>query len=405
MKHLLPCTCFFLVSLGVAAESRILFVSDGESGSGHFDLYSMRADGTDLRRLTATVGSEWAPAIAPDGRRVAFVDATAEAPNMRIMDLETGGVEEVPGRRALAVNWVDGDTLLYLAEMEHAWAAQFEIVQRDLASGAETVLFGESYTVYPTGGDSLEVDRAAGRVFFTSFLPGHFKAVMHHGPVDGSEAPGVFAACEDEPAHEEQNEGPVLGDHYDLVPSPDGTKIAYAADHRSGWHRLYVRDRGDECGSQLRLSDVYCGDPAWSPDSQWLVFTRAGESTFGMEPYIGDLIRINVDGTGEVNLTAGLGALAGRCAHAAVYEEAAGTPCEPFLIVDVTRTPDGDVVFAWEAGDGIRYQVEHSSDLRTWADDLPDSLRGPADAGTILTFTDVAPTPAHRFYRVKALCP
>jgi TolB protein len=49
---------------------RIVFVSNRDGG---LDLYSIRADGTDERRLTGSAADEDAPRISRDGRRVLFV--------------------------------------------------------------------------------------------------------------------------------------------------------------------------------------------------------------------------------------------------------------------------------------------------------------------------------------------
>ena len=49
--------------------SRIVFSSDR---SGTDDIYSMAADGTDVRRLTVNPAAEMAPTFSPDGSRIAF---------------------------------------------------------------------------------------------------------------------------------------------------------------------------------------------------------------------------------------------------------------------------------------------------------------------------------------------
>jgi len=49
---------------------RIAFISNR---SGNFDLFTMNADGSDLRQLTTTVDDETTPAWSPDGSKIAYV--------------------------------------------------------------------------------------------------------------------------------------------------------------------------------------------------------------------------------------------------------------------------------------------------------------------------------------------
>jgi|GEM_PF-5009982 len=56
------------------AETRIMLVSD-KVVTGSFELYSIKADGTDLVRMTTTATiSEWAPVLSPNGMRIAMVN-------------------------------------------------------------------------------------------------------------------------------------------------------------------------------------------------------------------------------------------------------------------------------------------------------------------------------------------
>jgi Tol biopolymer transport system component len=50
--------------------SRVLFMSDR---GGNWDVYSVAADGSDLRRLTDTPGNDGLATASPDGRAIAFL--------------------------------------------------------------------------------------------------------------------------------------------------------------------------------------------------------------------------------------------------------------------------------------------------------------------------------------------
>jgi TolB protein len=88
--------------------------------------------------------------------------------------------------------------------------------------------------------------------------------------------------------------------------SPDGRKIAFHSFDRPWWRGnadLYVMNAD---GSGLRrltrdpASDVV---PVWSPDGRKIAFTRSHEPAEGRGPPESDVYVINVDGTGERNLT------------------------------------------------------------------------------------------------------
>ena len=58
--------------------------------TGQWDLYTMRADGTDLRRRTDTLGFEARTAFSPNGRKIAYTLADEEGDPIGVVDLRTG---------------------------------------------------------------------------------------------------------------------------------------------------------------------------------------------------------------------------------------------------------------------------------------------------------------------------
>jgi len=393
-------------------ETRILFCSDKQAPAGQFEFYSVRADGTDLRRLTSTAQvSEWAPALAPDGRRLAYVarEGGALMGTLHLSDLEGGPGSPLGTEvQALSVQWASDTTLYYLGYLSNRWDQPYFDVRKINTDGTgEARVYPGPFWVWRTGADSFALARVPGRLYFstTSDVPGEFGVRPVAGELSGAAPDTVFARCIElsyEP-DEPKVPGDFLIDHYDLAVSQDDALLAYVADHGSGVHRLYVRDLAGDCTTQRRLSSGYCGDPDFAPDGSFVVFTRAATSTFGAAPYLGDLIRISPDGTQERDLTSGWVEVAGRCAHPLVYRSA-GPPCAPFTLQIIAELPTDPVRIVWASEPGVSYQVEHSADLLEWHRDLAGSSLTAKPGETEVAFSDPGPRDAPRFCRVVAAC-
>lgn len=259
--------------------------------------------------------------------------------------------------------------------------------------------------MWETGKDSLGVDRAAGRVYFTAFAGVASAATLLSGLLTGTTHDRTYLRGTDPGAvGETLADGLNLVDHYDAAISPDGARLAYCADHGTGFHRVYAKNNNpSETASQTRRGDVYCGDPSWSPDGTFLVHTRALASTFGGSFYSGDIIRSASSGAiAEQNLTSAHATLRRRCGQAVVYE---APDCPSGLVgFTIARAPTG-VTLTWPATPGLVYQVEYSTEPSGWQADLSGSERVAEAGQSTLSFTDPAAGANRRVYRVKVTCP
>ena len=388
---------------GIAsAETRILFVSDKESGNGTFDLYSMSENGADLKRLTNTPEiSEWVPVVSPDGTQIAYTDDSLAEGNILVSptDFSMRATIVIPGR-STAVQWEDDESLVYIEAVPGPGLPRFILTRTNLFNGTVEPVIGGTYSVFPTGIDGLHVHRDLNRFYFTSTVNGIQGVTILSAPLAGNLPDLTYDHCEDFNA---ENMSLSLVDHYDATVSPDGRKMAFVADHGRGSHRLYVRTNvTDGCSTQIRLSDTFCGDPAWSTDGTWIAFTRATTSTFGAAPYIGDLVRVNADGTETEVLTADLARVSGRCAHPFVYDtENGATPTPPPFSASIERR-GGDIEVVWPSqGEGSLYTLQFSSDLAIWQG-LPGA-ENLTETGVLLTDAFVATD--ELYFRVVMVSP
>jgi hypothetical protein len=81
-----------------------------------------------------------------------------------------------------------------------------------------------------------------------------------------------------------------------LIPSPDGKTIAYLRDFES-YVQLWAMDRDGGNRRPILNGNVFIESAAWSPDGQRLALTYSSDAVSA------DIVTINADGTGFVDLT------------------------------------------------------------------------------------------------------
>ena len=89
---------------------------------------------------------------------------------------------------------------------------------------------------------------------------------------------------------------------YEPSLSPDGTKIAFTTYRYGGW-KIAIADINGDNVRRLTLDPQYAYDASWSPDSKRIVYRRIVNKGGAYFRGNGDIYSINVDGTGNVNLS------------------------------------------------------------------------------------------------------
>ncbi len=264
-------------------EGRIAFRSDRPSGFSTA-LYTMRADGSDLRQVTfGTTDKE--PAWSPDGSRIAYA-RFADGTSFDIVVMDADGSNPL-----VLVASPEQDT-------QPAWSPDGSLIAyRGLTQDAQGFFHSRIFVVPADGSGppvaitepSLEAEDPAWspdgrRIAFTAFTGDSPDVVVANA--DGSSLRRLTY-------HVETDRRPAW--------SPDGTKIAFESFRDDGDADVYVMDPDGSNITRLTTGPAADGDPAWSPDGRRLAFAsdRDGAGNFR-------LWSMAADGSGLRRITSGL---------------------------------------------------------------------------------------------------
>jgi hypothetical protein len=370
----------------MSGAPRILFVGRGESGNNTYELYTMNVDGTERQRITTNTVSEWAPALAPDNYRVAYVRDDLTQSNLFITSI--AGIAPVRvgnTNAALCVQWADNHTLFYLSRTQPDSGSQstFRLGRIGTDGGGEALVFTNVLSDWSMGARAFSVQRDTGVVYVSADVPGgSYQSMIRFSSSANLSLTGVVTTSS------------AYLDHYAPVVSPDGSQVAFCVDPQGsgGQHRLYVTSSNG--GPGTRLCEVYCGNPSWSPDGTWLAFTRANASTYGAAAYVGDIWRVSARGTNLFALTTNT-PVAAKCAYPTVYEPPTITMIPPQVTVD-------GVIISWSGGANLRHtlQIATNSPAEIWFD-CPGAIDLPGSGATFSVTNAVSPVES-KFFRVVA---
>lgn len=208
---------------GLALGGRIVFSSNR---SGDFEIYSIAANGTGLKRLTTAAGDDSAPRWSPDGKRIVF-------------ESERDHQSAVPSVTSeLYVMRADG-------------SAQTRLTTNDVAD------WGPDWS--PDGT----------RIAFARAVPGNDFDVLTMR-ADGTDTVNLTP-----------------GPGRDFAPAwaPDGTRIAFASDD-DGDYDLYVVPAAGGATAKLFDGSADAGSPRWRPNGQWLSFSGFDPLTDSSDVYV-----------------------------------------------------------------------------------------------------------------------
>jgi serine/threonine protein kinase len=242
--------------IGWAADSRHIILQNKVAHESGSHLFVVNIETGAMRRVTTGTGEEWAPAVSPDGGRIAFVSGTndfdliqvsidrgAVTPLMTTSRAEYAPAWSPAGNRLAYVTTKHGRPELWVRNQSDGWSAP--VLKADI-EGLPT-WYGLERPAFSADGQKLVYGVVLGE-----------KHVIWVSSVDGGRPVPIDTESADQ-------HGPAW--------SPDGNWIAYKRLFNGRWEFVKAPLGG---GAVVRLGEATPGgsDTAWSATGEWLAQLR-----------------------------------------------------------------------------------------------------------------------------------
>ena len=218
------------------------------------DIWSINANGTGLRRLTRSPWPEFDPSWSPDGRFIAYRSEPHEYPELWVMNADGSGQHRLTPDGGFPDWSPDGSMIAYANPGGPSGMSWIAIMSADGS--------GQRRLPHTAAGEYPSWSPDGKRIAFHSNWSGHH--LMYVVDVDGSRGVVNLSRVE---------EGGLV------AWSPDGRSILFASqrDHSDNSRDIYVmRPDGSGLRRLTRTPAPGADTPAWSPDSRYIVYARAG---------------------------------------------------------------------------------------------------------------------------------
>ena len=253
----------------------IVFSSDRD---GNYEIYSMKADGKDVKRLTNNAGHDSFPKFSPDGTLISF-NSNFESETTDIYLMRTDGSNVVrlttaKGHDFSRNGWSpDGTKFAYNSNVE----GNDDVFVMDIDVFRPEILVSMPDADLKTPADSPDGQR----IVFSAVYPDHHSELRVFDRATGKAAVIVTTSSPE---------------NYPQW-SPDGNWIAFHQEVNGKWDIFKVRPDGSDL-TNLTNDPSSDSVPVWSADSATIYFrsNRNGDTENA------ELFKMNADGTGQTPL-------------------------------------------------------------------------------------------------------
>ena len=262
-------TVQFLQGVTSGLEGAIVFESDRD---GDWEVFVMRADGTNQQQLTDNTSADRLPSWSPDGTRIVFESDRDGDYEIFVMEADGTGQQQLTDNTS--ADWSPGwspDGTRIVFESDRDGDYEIFVMEAD-GTGQQQLTDNSNYDGVP--GWSPDGTRIA----FTSDRDGDYEIFVMEADGTGQQQLTDNTSAD-----------------WSAGWSPDGTRIVFASD-RDGRFEVFVMNADGT--NQRQITDNTSADlgPGWSPDGTRIVFASDRDGDF-------EVFVMNADGTNQQQLT------------------------------------------------------------------------------------------------------
>jgi TolB protein len=263
-------------STTAGANGSIVFTSDRD---GDYDIWTMRGDGSHLRKLTRNRLEDRCPSWSPNGHWIAFTRRNVYPPDVFVMRADGSGQRRVLRLRGgeSCPMWSPSSKRLVFVRLDNTLPSPVHAVYTVDVNGHGL----RRLTPLNDAWENADWGRND-RIVFESTYAIEGRINIWSMRADGSDRRRLTDAPTETHRHPRW--------------SPDGRQIVFTND-RNGDEELYVMNADGSGMRPVTDNGLNDWDPAWSPDGRKLAFAR---TVGNRQP---EIFIANADGSGERRLT------------------------------------------------------------------------------------------------------
>jgi TolB protein len=248
-------------------------------------IYRMDDNGTNIRKISDTIGLKQFASYGPDGKKIVFEYTAGNAPNTGIY------VMDADGKNVVRLSADDNQ------DHEPSWSPDGKwIVFESYRDGK-----AEIYKMTSDGKTQIRLTQNTGVDWQASWSP-NGKQIVYCAQAANGDSPYYQIDLMDADGTHQIALTDTDGDNSNPAWSPDGKKIAFSSS-RDGDEQIYVINADGT--NQVNLSNNQGNDfsPSWSPNGKYIVFCSSRDSTDGPQNINNEIYRMTTDGGNQLRLT------------------------------------------------------------------------------------------------------